>query len=567
MTQAFVNPEALPSFFRDVEIVGSAHLELPKYREFYALADVSTSPQNCQVSSESSPILLASKTVKEVYQSNDFAKIKELEAKAQKDLGAVYTNVATNKEKAWTKVKKDNKEFYMSWSQTGSMWAYTESNSSADGTTYQAVVQIGTYSSSSQIVGIQTYNLTLPTLLVESVIAYILARAVSSIIADGLGFLFTRFAIYLAEAAAEAGLEAFSFTISAATLSSVATCLVFAIVFIGLAYLWNWLNRKYTIRLQIYNWDDTNSWKATGRPYLSNAKIAGDDQKFDFTLPKMVKPGGVVTPPGFDPVETLDSVCYYAVVVWENDNTFLEGCSMAIGMQKEGINEGFMWAFDCPRFSNNQQGADDGLQDPKTYRNKNPWNQKPLGFQIQSTSTKIPVSFALDALSGASDSLYNINIHIGSGTNPPSPPPQTPLVIYIKGIETTDNCPHVFAIGTDNTLYLNWRDSSGGWSGWGANWNNAPKLASIFAIETTDNCPHVFGIGTDNTLYLNWRDSSGGWSGWGANWNNAPKLANIFAIETTDNCPHVFGIGTDNTLYLNWRNSSGQWSGWIANWA
>ncbi|WP_206754813.1 hypothetical protein, partial [Microcystis wesenbergii] len=78
---------------------------------------------------------------------------------------------------------------------------------------------------------------------------------------------------------------------------------------------------------------------------------------------------------------------------------------------------------------------------------------------------------------------------------------------------------------------------------------------------------HVFGIGTDNTLYLNWRDSSGGWSGWGANWNNAPKLANIFAIETTDNCPHVFGIGTDNTLYLNWRNSSGQWSGWIANWA
>ncbi|MBE9088454.1 hypothetical protein IQ232_01265 [Microcystis aeruginosa LEGE 11464] len=141
-----------------------------------------------------------------------------------------------------------------------------------------------------------------------------------------------------------------------------------------------------------------------------------------------------------------------------------------------------------------------------------------------------------------------------------------PKLANIFAIETTDNCPHVFAIGTDNTLYLNWRDSSGGWSGWGANWNNAPKLANIFAIETTDNCPHVFAIGTDNTLYLNWRDSSGGWSGWGANWNNAPKLASIFAIETTDNCPHVFGIGTDNTLYLNWRDSSGQWSGWIANW-
>ena len=43
--------------------------------------------------------------------------------------------------------------------------------------------------------------------------------------------------------------------------------------------------------------------------------------------------------------------------------------------------------------------------------------------------------------------------------------------LRLQGIETTDNCPHVFGIGTDNTLYLNWRDSSGGWSGWIANWD------------------------------------------------------------------------------------------------
>ncbi|MEG4918055.1 sigma-70 family RNA polymerase sigma factor [Microcoleus sp. B7-D4] len=231
MNPMSVNQESLPSFFRDVEIVGPAHLELPKYRAYHANAGISSSPKQGEVSAESTPILLANKAVKEIYQSNDFAKIKKLEANAQKDLQAVYDNVAQNKEKAWTKVEKDGKQFYMSWSQTGSMWAYTESNSLAKDGTYQAVVQVGTYSKSSQIIGIQTYNLTLSTFLVESVIAYIVARAVSSIIADGLGFLFTRFALYLAEAAAEAGLEAFAFNIPAAALSTVATCLVFAIVF------------------------------------------------------------------------------------------------------------------------------------------------------------------------------------------------------------------------------------------------------------------------------------------------------------------------------------------------
>jgi hypothetical protein len=126
----------------------------------------------------------------------------------------------------------------------------------------------------------------------------------------------------------------------------------------------------------------------------------------------MVKPGDVVVPPGFQPVEALDSVCYYAVIVWENDNTFMEGCSMAIKMKKNNDSEGFMWAFDCPRFSDNQQAGDNGLYDPEYYRTNCSWNDNPKSFQIKSTSANIPVSFALDALNGASDGLYNINIHI-----------------------------------------------------------------------------------------------------------------------------------------------------------
>lgn len=190
-----------------------------------------------------------------------------------------------------------------------------------------------------------------------------------------------------------------------------ATCLVFAVVFIGLAYLWGWLNRKYTIRLQVFNWDDKSDWNMNGQ-YMSNAKIAGEDRKLEFTIPKMLAPGDVVVPPGFNPVEVLDSVCSYAVIVWENDNTFMEGCSMAVRMQRAQQKDGFMWAFDCPRWSNNQQAGSNGMMDPKAYRNQAPWSSTPKNFSITSTSSNVPVNFAVDALSGADDGLYNVIINI-----------------------------------------------------------------------------------------------------------------------------------------------------------
>ncbi len=89
---------------------------------------------------------------------------------------------------------------------------------------------------------------------------------------------------------------------------------------------------------------------------------------------------------------------------------------MAIQVQKNNT-EGFMWAFSCPRFTNNKQAASNGLLDPKAYLAHAKWNSNPLNFCIKSTSRNNPVIFALDALSGAPDNLYNINIHINKGQN------------------------------------------------------------------------------------------------------------------------------------------------------
>lgn len=408
--------EALPEFLRDIEIVGPASAEVQKYKRLHAASPAFSACSDVPVTAESTPVLLATQVVREAYQSNNFALIKQLETDAQNDVQPIYTNISSKGADAWTKVRSGGKEFYMAWSGTASVWAYTDSitpvtANDGSGTTYQAVVQFGTYTATGKIAGIHTYNLSLPTLVVESAIAYIVARAVSGIIAEGLGFLVARFSLFLVQAAVEIGLEGFAFSVSTAAIGAVASCLAFAVVFIGLVYLWNWLNRKYTIRLQVFNWDSNSDWKVPAQ-YMSNAKIPGGTSDVNFTIPKLVAPGDIVTPPGFDPVVALDSVCSYAVIIWENDNTFMEGCSMALQVTRGSSQDGFMWAFDCPRWSDNQQAASNGIQDPKSYRNNAPWNPNPKSFSITATPANVPVTVAVDALSGASDNLYNSIINI-----------------------------------------------------------------------------------------------------------------------------------------------------------
>lgn len=412
MNSDTINPEVLPEFFRNVKIVGSSESQIPKYREMHTdLMATLPTKVDCPVTLHKPPMLLATDEVKQTYQNSNFGAIKSLETKAQDDLKAVYSNVAQKKGKAWSLVESEGKQFYMTWSDTGSMWAYTEQAPTK--TSLEAVVQIGTYSASTKIVGIHSYNLTVPAIVTEAVIALIVAVAVSGIVADGLAFAVTALALYMCEAAAAMGLESFSFTISAAALGGIAFALVFVVVFIGLTFLWNWINREYTIRLQVFNWDENNDYTCQ-RYYGSNTKIPGQDQDtVSFKLPAMVPANSVVTPPGFIPVKTLNNVCYYAIVIWKNDNTILEGLSMSLAIQQGNTGDnGITWAFDCPRFGDNKQGAVGGsLRDPKSFLDNAPWNSNPKSFSITAPSG-VPVSVTLDSLSGADNDLYNTIINI-----------------------------------------------------------------------------------------------------------------------------------------------------------
>ncbi len=78
-----------------------------------------------------------------------------------------------------------------------------------------------------------------------------------------------------------------------------------------------------------YHVVNSNAWELDGA-YYDNAVVAGDkERKFEpITIPKVVD--GPILPPGFLPVEPVDTVRYYAAIVWENDDRFKRGCSMAL---------------------------------------------------------------------------------------------------------------------------------------------------------------------------------------------------------------------------------------------
>lgn len=73
MTQSSLVSDALPDFFQNIEIVGSAVNEITKYKALHAKTLTSffktSSNNDVDVKANSSPVLLASKEVKEIYQS------------------------------------------------------------------------------------------------------------------------------------------------------------------------------------------------------------------------------------------------------------------------------------------------------------------------------------------------------------------------------------------------------------------------------------------------------------------------------------------------------------------
>ncbi len=400
---------AIPSFLKGVEIDGDGSM-LSACNDF-----LTDELRKAEIKSELTtqiPNLKTSNRVRDIYQKQDFAKIKQLEKVAQDAIQPIVDNIKTNRYGAWTKVKYGDDLFLMSWSEHGCMWVRrTDVITSENGTSFHNVIEQGTYTDEGQILGVSNYNLTTNVLLPDVIISAIIAFALGDVVVEGLSFITAAFSLLMVNAASALGLEGFSCAIAATTLSTLSFALVFVVVFIGLIVLYNILHVRYTVRLQVFNWDDKNDWKIADS-YHDNAVIAGTDKDYTdpVTIPKFDNHPDL--PPFIKPVEVLDNVCSYATIVYENDNKFMEGCCMALQFKKADLKQGFMWAFACQFWRDNKQAARDGIMDPKEYYDNANWNDNPLSFHIEATDSKIPISFKLDKLTGGDKNVYNATINI-----------------------------------------------------------------------------------------------------------------------------------------------------------
>ena len=161
---------ALPSFFKDIEIVDT---DCVKNCQLLVSEGLKQQRIDSELYTEQTPMLFCNNKVKKIYQSNNFAKIKKLEQQAQADLQPIYDNLKRSSDDAWTKVRVSGEEFYMVWSDRASMWVrpidvkYAEDNQK-----YQMSFEVGTYSESTSVLGIQTYNFSVSVVLPAVVLRY-----------------------------------------------------------------------------------------------------------------------------------------------------------------------------------------------------------------------------------------------------------------------------------------------------------------------------------------------------------------------------------------------------------
>ncbi|KAF2077954.1 hypothetical protein CYY_000754 [Polysphondylium violaceum] len=431
----FNHKDHLPTHFGNLKIVGTATEEIVKYRALHAseprytrvAALAATTDTSTLVQPEQQPVISCTDYVKQIYQSNNFNMMGSLQDQAQRDIQPILDNIKEFGDAAWVKVEALNGEqFYMTWTQNASIWSYTPTltpSTDADkvkdpNAKFQAVAQFGTYSNSTNIAGTQSFKIGLIEQILKSVCSLIIAKAVSTLLPEGLSFLASQFSEAITQSASSIGLNILKFIVPAEFLGPIAGNLVFTVIFIGLKMLWDWMNREYSIRVQVFNWDTVNDWQLT-KQAKSNAVNPGLDptiNDFNLTIKKMSGMSDGVYPPDFTPRTSFDTVVHYALIVYGNDSKFMEGLSFAIDANiATDTTTGFSYCFKCPRLANNAQYVQGSVVDAEKFLKDADTNGNWSAFlQQQVTAGGKPIAVCLDRLNGAPDNLYNINVHINA---------------------------------------------------------------------------------------------------------------------------------------------------------
>ena len=406
----------LPPFLQGAEYIGSVSdlVDTMLVKNTKLCMNTSSPTAHFDVGLEKQSEMITTSSNKRAFIQNNFGEINRIKKTASNEVSKLYKYIIDKKFDAWKCIKSDGKEYYVANNGTAAMWVCLESETQQvenDKTKFIKKYQIGTYSSAGNILGISSYNFTTFSTVTASILAYIIVHALSILLASAIDAVAETFLAALVSGAQAVGLPA-TFAYAAASLTGfIIYALITIIIFFGILYAWDFINRKYYINVNIYNWDKKETW-IIDKCVEDNAVTSSQTKVKDIVLPPASP--STFTPPGFKPLTPLEELCFYVSCTWTNDSTFLQGLGMYVRFRKDNEpNTGFMWAFDCPRFGDNKHGAKNTPSHLGNYSNNAKFSDSPLNFQIALTDVKkTRVSFGLDALSGADNNTYNVLINI-----------------------------------------------------------------------------------------------------------------------------------------------------------
>ncbi|EEB98129.1 hypothetical protein MPER_02419 [Moniliophthora perniciosa FA553] len=247
--------------------------------------------------------------------NNDVAAITAKRDQAQKELQPIYDNIQKNGENAWVLLEYQGEQYYASWTETATVWAYVkeqQSDSQASDQIKTSIISIGSYAANSQLLGLSDYNYSRYHIGDHRLLD-------ESLIAEGITWGISFAASRLAQAAAAVGAQSLAALVpaSVARLGGLIVGGILGVaLFLAIMWLSDILFRQYFLTFSVFNFDPNRAWKTLAW-YDDNAQISNDEWR-GVEIPKFVPAGGEVYPPGFNPPTTLDSVVTYLSIAFAN---------------------------------------------------------------------------------------------------------------------------------------------------------------------------------------------------------------------------------------------------------
>jgi len=398
----FNHQDHIPKRFGNSKILNNLEVHSKLYRglNFASFPPLCKNGQT-KVSVDKTPLLSVPSRVKGIIQSSNFNDYKKLQNHIAADLKPLHDLVLEQGDAAWNVIKNENGQIYCSvWSNKGYIYTYCSSFgrrfSNLDND-YHALVEFGFFSYGTQVGGVNSFDLSFPSLFTNSSVSMMLAKTMSTIFKAGLGFNVGLFPLRLSQSAEELGLFNVNVIIPEYAIGSIVESIVFILSNVNSSTLNDTIHSRSIVH--VYNWDKNSDWNISSRGI--NTLSPGIEQDSRILLVNIGKMNSD-TLPIYNRPSSTNFNCHISSFIYQNVPS--KSNSFSLQFIKSNSNQGFTCVFNSSSQGTISHNIQNRIIDPNTCTQQ---------FSTSNTTLTsvngVPISVSLDKNSNLNNIFININ--------------------------------------------------------------------------------------------------------------------------------------------------------------